>query len=102
TLTWEQPLTVGDPAALQRGRIALYPDNAYHNLKLDMSASLPLRGRLSGGFSWSRMTQNDSLVAPTVNSGFLGPVNLANWNTTDALSQGNANARIDTRVAHAG
>jgi MtrB/PioB family decaheme-associated outer membrane protein len=101
TLTWEHPLTVGDPAVLQRGRIDLYPDNAFHNLKLDVSAALPLRGRVSGGLSWSRSTQDDNLIAPTVNSGMLGAVNLANWNTTDALSRQTANARIDTTLAYA-
>jgi MtrB/PioB family decaheme-associated outer membrane protein len=103
TLSWENPLTVGDPAVLKRGRMDLYPDNAFHNLKLDASAVLPLRGRLSGGFSWSRMTQDDLLIPPTVNSGILPgfpAVNLTNWNTTDALSQKGAGARIDTRLAH--
>ena len=83
TLTWEYPLTVDatDAGVLQRGRMDLYPDNRFHNLKLDMSAELPMRSRLSGGLSWSRMTQNDSLIPPTVNSGILsgGPgVDLAN------------------------
>lgn len=103
TLTWENPLTVRDPAVLQRSRMDLYPDNDFHNLKLDLSAVLPLRGRLSGGLSWSRMIQDDNLIAPTVNSGILigAPnVNLGNWNTTDALSQRSAGARIDTRLFH--
>ena len=101
TLTWENPLTVGNPAVQQRGRMDLYPDNGYHNLKLDLGAALPLRGRLTGGLSWSRMTQDDNLVAPTVNSGTVGGVNLANWNTTAALGQKSAGARIDTLLAHA-
>jgi MtrB/PioB family decaheme-associated outer membrane protein len=101
TLTWENPLTVGDPAVVQRGRMDLYPDNGFHNLKLDLSAALPMRGRLSGGLSWSRMTQDNNLIAPTVNSGILAGTNLANWNTPDALSQKSAGARIDTRLAHA-
>jgi MtrB/PioB family decaheme-associated outer membrane protein len=103
TLTWENPLAVGDPAVLQRGRMDLYPDNNFHNLKLDLSTALPLRGRLSGGISFSRMTQDDNLIAPTVNSGTLAgapAVNLADWNTTDALSQKSAGARIDTRLIH--
>ena len=105
TLTWENPLAVDffDAAVLQRGRMDLYPDNAFHHLKLDASAALPLRGRLSGSLAWSRMTQDDGLIPPTVNSGILsgGPsLNLANWNTTDALSAKSANARIDTRLAY--
>ncbi|MBI3042926.1 MAG: MtrB/PioB family decaheme-associated outer membrane protein [Betaproteobacteria bacterium] len=100
TLSWENPLTLGDPAVLQRSRVDLYPDNSFHNLKLDASAALPLRGRLSGGLSWSRMSQDDALIAHTVNSGILGGVNLANWNTTAALSRASAGARIDTRLIH--
>ncbi|MBI4208031.1 MAG: MtrB/PioB family decaheme-associated outer membrane protein [Betaproteobacteria bacterium] len=105
TLTWENPLAVDffDAAVLQRGRMDLYPDNAFHHLKLDASAALPLRGRLSGSLAWSRMTQDDDLIPPTVNSGVLsgGPgINLANWNTADALGTKSANARIDTRLAH--
>ena len=105
TLTWDYPLRVSvvNAAALQRGRMDLYPDNAFHNLKLDVSAALPMRGRLSGGLSWSRTTQDDNLIAPTVNSGILSgapPVNLANWNTTGALSRMSAGARIDTWLTH--
>jgi MtrB/PioB family decaheme-associated outer membrane protein len=105
TLTWENPLIVGDPAVMQRGRMDLYPDNGFHNLKLDLSAALPMRGRLSGGVSWGRMTQDDALIAPTVNSGILGGapnVDLANWNTSAALNQKSAGARIDTLLAHLG
>jgi MtrB/PioB family decaheme-associated outer membrane protein len=103
TLTWEQPLLVGDSAVLQRGRVDLYPDNEFHNLKLDLSAALPLRGRLSGGVSVARMTQDDELIPPTVNSGVIlfPPADLANWNTPGALSQRSAGARIDTLLAHA-
>lgn len=105
TLTWDDPLRISvvNAAALQRGRTDLYPDNAFHNLKLDVSAALPMRGRLSGGLSWSRSTQDDNLIAPTVNAGTLSgapPVNLANWNTTGALSRTNAGARIDTLLTH--
>jgi MtrB/PioB family decaheme-associated outer membrane protein len=104
TLTWEHPLVIdpGEAAALREGRMDLYPDNAAHSLKLDWSAALPLQGRASGGLSLARMTQDDALIAPTVNSGLLGggAVDLANWNTTDALSRRSAGARIDTKLAH--
>ena len=101
TLTWDYPLAV-DPPSLQRGRMDLYPDNNLHNLKLDLSSALPWRGRLTGGVSVTRMTQDDDLIAPTVNSGVVGGVDLANWNTTGALSQRSAGARIDTRLVHLG
>lgn len=102
TLTWENPLVVGDPAVMQRGRTDLYPDNDFHNLKLDLSAALPLRGRVSGGVSVGRLTQDDELIPPVVNSGTIAfpPVDLANWNTTGALSRKSAGARIATLLAH--
>ena len=99
-LTWDNPLAVGDPAVMKRSRIDLYPDNDFHNLKLDLSASLPMRGQLSGGVSWARSSQDDELVAPTVNSGMLGSLDLSQWNVPGALSQRTAGARIDTRLTH--
>jgi hypothetical protein len=92
TLSWEHPLVVGDPAVVWRSRMDLHPDNNFHNLKLDVGAVLPLRGRLTGGLSLGRMTQDDALVAPTVNAGLLGATDLANWNTPAALSQPSARA----------
>ena len=102
TLTWENPLRVDvvDFPVLRRGRIDLYPDNDFHNLKIDLSAALPMRGRVRGGLSWSRMSQDDPLIGPVANSGILGGVDLANWNTTDALSKKSAGARIDNRMIH--
>ncbi len=100
TLTWDYPLAV-NPGVLRRGRMDLYPDNASHNVKLESSAALPLRGRVTGTLSYTRMTQDDALVAPVANTGIvagLPPANLANWNTTAALDQATANARIDTRL----
>jgi len=101
-LTWENPLILGDPAVMQRGRVDLYPENEAHHVKLDLAAALPLRGRLTGGMAFGRMTQDDDLIPPTVNSGLLGAIDLAQWNTAAALSQQTAGARIDTRLAHAG
>ena len=103
TLTWENPLVVGDPAVLRRSRMDLYPDNGFHNLKLDLATALPARGRLSGGVSLGRMTQDDALIPHTINSGVLPgapPVDLSGWNTAAALSRPTANARIDTRLLH--
>ncbi|CAB1367815.1 conserved protein of unknown function [Denitratisoma oestradiolicum] len=100
TLSWDYPLAVAP--ALRRGRIDLYPDNEQHHVKLDLGAALPMGARLTGGLAWGRMTQNDALIAPTLNTGVLGNVDLTNWNTTEALSQKSAQARIDTRLAHLG
>lgn len=131
TLTWENPFSsAAGPGILKYGRTDLAPDNDFHNLKLDLAQSgLPMRGQVNGTFSIGRMTQNDDLVAPVANSGNLvsTPISstgapLANptpftsqgvassspvlnadlWNTTDALSQKSANARIDTWLGQIG
>jgi hypothetical protein len=125
TLTWENPYSSANGAGiLKYGRTDLAPNNDFHNFKLDLAASaLPMRGQVNGSLSVGRMTQNDRYSAPIVNSGNLAstPISssstpLANptpftsqgvasaspvlnadlWNTTDALSQKSANARIDT------
>ena len=125
TLTWENPFSSANgPGILKYGRTDLAPNNDFHNLKLDFAASaLPLRGQVNGSLSVGRMTQDDPYSAPIVNGGNLtsAPISstgapLANptpftsqgvasaspvlngdlWNTTDALSQKSANARIDT------
>jgi hypothetical protein len=131
TLTWENPFSSANgPGILKYGRSDLAPDNNFNNLKLDFAGSgLPMRGQINGALSISRMTQDDALIAPVANSGNLvspaisssgsalanptpftsqgmasaSPVLNANlWNTTDALSQKSANARIDTWLGQLG
>lgn len=131
TLTWENPYSSGNgPGILKYGRSDLAPNNDFHHMKLDLASSgLPMRGQVNGAFSVGRMTQNDPYTAPIVNSGNLvstpissagtplanptpftsqglasaSPVLNANlWNTTDALSQKSANARIDTWLGQLG
>jgi hypothetical protein len=125
TLTWENPYSsAGGPGVLKYGRTDLAPNNDFHNLKLELATSdLPMRGQLNGSLSIGRMTQNDAYIAPIVNTGLLvsppisssstplanptpftstgaasaSPVlNASLWNTTDALSQKSANAKIGT------
>lgn len=125
TLTWENPFSSANgPGILKYGRTDLAPDNNFNHLKLDFAGSgLPMRGQINGVLSVGRMSQDDDLVAPVANSGNLvstaissantplpnptpftsqgaasaSPVLNANlWNTTDALNQKSANARIDT------
>jgi MtrB/PioB family decaheme-associated outer membrane protein len=101
TLTWDNPLLVGDPAVTVRNRMDLYPDNDFHNVKLDLSAALPMRSRISGGVSVGRMMQDDKLPPPTANSGLaFGLYDLSQWNVPGALSQPTAGARIDTLLTH--
>ena len=81
------------------GRLSLPPSNNYSSLKGDVSALISPDMRFSASLSYSLMRQDDALLPPTVNSGIIpgagGPIDLANWNTTAALSRQSAHAAID-------
>lgn len=105
TLSWENPFKnlPGERFVVERGRFALYPDNDFHNVKLDFSYRLPLRGLFTSTAAWSRMHQDDDLIPPTVNSGQADSgIDLNNWNTTAALSQKTAQAEINTWLFQVG
>jgi hypothetical protein len=109
SLTWDNPFELvgfGDPGSIERGRFALTPDNDRHNIKADASLSLPWNGRLTGTASWSRMRQNDDLIAATVNTtGEVGAgpnrFRLDQWASTDVLDRSKADARVDTLLLNA-
>jgi hypothetical protein len=74
-LSWDNPFLLAafnGAENIERGRFALAPDNHWHNVKADVSVSLPWKGRLTTTASWGRMRQDDDLIAPTVNSGLVG------------------------------
>lgn len=99
SLTWENPFTNGGPSSfvVERGRFALYPDNDYHQLQLDLSRILHNRTQLTGSITWSTMRQDESLLPPTINQGFSDDgIDLDLWNTTAALSRSNSDAKIDS------
>jgi MtrB/PioB family decaheme-associated outer membrane protein len=92
-------------ADIKDGQFSLEPDNDYHNVRLDLSRELKWNGQFTVAGAWGTMRQNDALLPPTTCSGtggiFIAPAadytfQCANWNTTAALSQKSANARIDT------
>lgn len=114
-LDYESPFTLSTvlgpavpPAGvISQGQFSLEPDNDFHNLRLDISRSLPMRGELSLALSAATMRQNDALLAPVTCTGlggiFIAPpadytFDCADWNTTAALSTDSANARIDTQL----
>ncbi len=103
---------VGVPqvANIYQGQFALEPDNDYHNLRAELSRSLKWNGQLSLAAAWGTMRQNDPLMPPVACTGtggiFVSPAadytfNCADWNTTAALSQTTADARIDTGLLDA-
>jgi MtrB/PioB family decaheme-associated outer membrane protein len=108
-LSWDNPFLLrddffGEPVNgadnVKQSRFALAPDNHWHNVKADLSASLPWNGRLTTTASWGRMRQDDDLVEPTVNSGFVGDgfngVDLNRWKGSAALPRSSADAQVDT------
>ncbi|TCV92316.1 putative beta-barrel porin MtrB/PioB [Luteibacter rhizovicinus] len=110
-LNFESPFrlynVVGTPqvADIKYGQFSLEPDNDYHNVRLDLSRELKGNGQFTVAAAYGTMRQNDALLPPTTCTGtggiFIAPpvnytFNCADWNTTNALSQKNANARIDT------
>ncbi|KRE94895.1 hypothetical protein ASG87_17325 [Frateuria sp. Soil773] len=103
---------VGVPqvADIKDGQFSLEPDNDYHNLRLDLSRELKGNGQFTIAGAWGTMRQNDALLPPTTCTGtggiYIAPpadytFQCANWNTPAALSQRNANARIDTGLLDA-
>ena len=99
-LTFEIPFAMGDPA-IERGRFALPPDNFWQNARGELSRVLPWHGRFTTTVSWSRGTQDEQLIPPTVNSGtvgslFNGLVDLDQWNQRASLPRKRAQAAVFT------
>ncbi len=63
SLTWDDPF---NPTTL-RGRLALPPDNEFHQVSLAGGYTFPGRNRLTGMFSLGRMTQNEQFLPYTIN-----------------------------------
>ena len=95
SLTLAQPFESLGLAPIVDARLALAPDNQWNNIRADAAVNLPLRSRITGVFSWSRSTQDQDLLPPTIADVTIGAIDLANWNTTAALSTKSAHARVD-------
>ena len=93
SLTWDNAGGFDFPVPQTTGRLALAPDNEYHNAKLDYARRIPWwRGRLTATVSASSMTQDDELLPPTIASGSQSGIDLSQWNTSEALSRQTADA----------
>jgi MtrB/PioB family decaheme-associated outer membrane protein len=108
SLTWQNPgLAQVNPGSYipPQGLLSLPPNNNYNTLKGDMTAILSPDIRFSASLSYALLRQDDRLLPPTIDSGVIpgagGPINLANWNTTAALSEQRANAAINVFNAFA-
>ena len=111
TLSWENPFQ--HPVGALRilgGRADLAPDNEAYNARLEFARALPSmwRGRFTATIELGALRQNDRLIPPTATRGIGAPFgtgfdgNFDLWNTTAALSQQRADARIDTRLVDLG
>ena len=114
TMSVQNPLTIAtfgiagvSPQTFTAGRFDLEPDNDYYKVKAEYGRSLPSlwNGRFTASVALARSTQNDSLIAPTtfpLTGGTINGIPTTNvWNTTAALTQQTADARIDSILANA-
>lgn len=102
SLTWQNPGLAQVPPGSYippEGLLSLPPSNDFNSLKGDVTALISPDLRFSASLSYSLMRQNSSLLPPTIDSGIIpgagGPINLADWNTTSALSRLTADAAIN-------
>lgn len=102
-LTWQNPgLTSNNAPGVfipTIGQLSLPPDNDYHTVKGDFAWAVSPKLRLNGSLSYSLMRQNDSLLAPTADSGTIQGaatrIDLNQWNSASALVRPSADAGID-------
>lgn len=97
-LTFEVPFAIDPDVA--RSRFALAPDNLWQQARGELALALPWRGRFVGTASWSRASQDDELLPPTINGGSVGrgafgSVDLDLWNQQGSRARNRADAVID-------
>lgn len=102
SLTWDNPFDLVQaggmvpPDVVRRGRMSLAPDNEFFQFEFDIARLLAGGAQLTASAAWSRMSQDEDLLPPTITSGDVAGVDTDNWNTTAALSQTSADAEIDS------
>lgn len=95
-------------ALVDRGRFDLAPDNQAYDIAAEYARALPdfFNGQFTATVSVGTSRQDDDLLRPTLTAGMGTPSvaagafngNFNQWNTTAALSQQSANARIDNHM----
>lgn len=86
SLTWEKAYSGFPPVA--NGRLALPPDNQFHQVLLSSGYQLGERTRVSGDIALGRMEQDEDLLPATISPG------------SPALPRNSAKAKIDTLTAN--
>jgi MtrB/PioB family decaheme-associated outer membrane protein len=64
SLTWQDPFTAVDGET--RGRLALPPDNQFHQVSASAGYRFSDKTRASADIAYGRMTQNDAFLAPSL------------------------------------
>lgn len=102
SLTWDNPFATGGggpgpgPAVSDIGRIALAPDNHYHQASVSGGYQLQPKTRLSGALSFGWLTQDEDFVPASANPDFASPALPASSLDADALIT-SAFLRLHTR-----
>ncbi len=96
-LTWQNPFAVPATPGAVAGQLALAPDNQFHQLLASAGYQFSDRTRGSADIAWGRMTQNQSFLASTLNSGLAVPA--LPGNSLDGRAKTlNANLKLTSAV----
>ena len=66
SLTWKNPFTMAPFLGGTDGRLALPPDNQFHQVQASLGYQFNDRTRASAEIAWGRMTQNDNFLPPSM------------------------------------
>ena len=72
-LMWQNPFAVPATPGAVAGQLALPPDNQFHQFLASAGYQFSDRTRGSAEIAWGRMTQNQSFLASTLNTGLVVP-----------------------------
>lgn len=94
SLTFRNPFTF--PAGVS-GQLAQPPENEFHQVRAALSYEFTPGTRATADVAWGRMTQNDSFLAPTLNSSLAVPA-LPRGSLDGKANTFDANAKIVSRL----
>jgi len=90
SLTWQNPFTLPAFPGAVAGQLALPPDNQFHQLSASLGYQFTNRTRGTADIAFGRMTQDDSFLAPTLNTTLAAP----------AVPGASLDGRVDTLNAN--
>jgi MtrB/PioB family decaheme-associated outer membrane protein len=96
SLTWQKAYTGYPPVSI--GRLALPPDNQFHQFLLSSGYQFSERTRISGDVALGRMEQDEDLLPAATRTNPSGPVALPRNTAKAKINTTTANLRIDSTV----